>query len=66
MDQSVINAAARRAHTEKGRTDHHTLRELLTGTPDGGTAIAAVAWCARLTLAGYLWARVLLRRDLNR
>jgi hypothetical protein len=57
LDQSVIDAAARRAHTEEGRTDHHTLRGLLTGTPDGGTAIAAAAWCAGLTLAGYLWAR---------
>jgi hypothetical protein len=55
----------RDAHTEEGRTDHHTLRGLLTGTPDGGTAIAAAAWCAGLTLAGYLWARVLLRPDLN-
>jgi ABC-2 type transport system permease protein len=43
-----------------------TLRGLLTGTPDGGTALAAVAWCAGLTLAGYLWARALSRRDLNR
>jgi ABC-2 type transport system permease protein len=43
-----------------------TLRGLLTGTPDGGTALAAVAWCIGLALAGYLWARVLFRRDLNR
>ncbi len=43
-----------------------TLRGLLTGTPSGGTAVAAVAWCAGLALAGYLWARVLFRRDLNR
>jgi ABC-2 type transport system permease protein len=43
-----------------------TLRSLLTGTPAGGSALAAVAWCAGLTLAGYLWARALLRRDLNR
>ena len=43
-----------------------TLRGLLTGTPDGGTALAAVAWCAGLALAGYLWARALSRRDLNR
>lgn len=43
-----------------------TLRGLLTGTPGGGTALAAVAWCAGLALAGYLWARVLFRRDLNR
>jgi ABC-2 type transport system permease protein len=43
-----------------------TLRGLLTGTPSGGTAVAAVAWCAGLALAGYLWARILSRRDLNR
>jgi len=43
-----------------------TLRGLLIGTPSGGSAIAAVAWCAGLALAGYLWARALSRRDLNR
>jgi ABC-2 type transport system permease protein len=43
-----------------------TLRGLLTGTPSGGTALAAVGWCAGLALAGYLWARILFRRDLNR
>jgi ABC-2 type transport system permease protein len=43
-----------------------TLRGLLTGTPAGSTALAAVAWCAGLALTGYLWARVLSRRDLNR
>jgi len=43
-----------------------TLRGLLTGTPDAGTTLAAVAWCVGLALAGYLWARVLFRRDLNR
>jgi ABC-2 type transport system permease protein len=43
-----------------------TLRGLLAGTPSGGTALAAVVWCAGLALAGYLWARVLVRRDLNR
>ena len=43
-----------------------TLRGLLTGTPSGGTALTAVLWCAGLALAGYLWARVLVRRDLNR
>jgi ABC-2 type transport system permease protein len=42
------------------------LRGLLAGTPDGGTALAAVAWCAGLALAGYLWGRALFRRDLNR
>jgi ABC-2 type transport system permease protein len=40
-----------------------TLRGLLTGTPVGGTAVAAVAWCAGLALAGYLWARALVTRD---
>jgi ABC-2 type transport system permease protein len=43
-----------------------TLRGLLTGTPDGGSALAAVAWCVGLALAGYLWARALSRRDINR
>jgi ABC-2 type transport system permease protein len=43
-----------------------TLRGLLTGTADGGTALAAVAWCAGIALAGYLWARVLFRRDISR
>jgi ABC-2 type transport system permease protein len=43
-----------------------TLRGLLTGTPSGGTVLAAVLWCTGLVLAGYLWARVLSRRDLNR
>ncbi len=42
------------------------LRGLLTGTPTGGTVLAAVLWCAGLALAGYLWARALSRRDLNR
>jgi len=43
-----------------------TLRGLLTGTPSGGTVLTAVIWCAGLALAGYLWARLLARRDLNR
>ena len=43
-----------------------TLRGLLTGTPDGGSALAAVLWCVGLALGGYLWARALFRRDLNR
>lgn len=43
-----------------------TLRGLLTGTPAGGTVLAAVLWCAGLALAGCLWARALSRRDLNR
>jgi ABC-2 type transport system permease protein len=40
-----------------------TLRGLLTGTPTGGSALVAVAWCVGLALAGYLWARSLFRRD---
>jgi ABC-2 type transport system permease protein len=44
----------------------NALRGLLMGAPDGGTALVAAAWCAGLALIGYLWARVLFRRDLNR
>jgi ABC-2 type transport system permease protein len=40
-----------------------TLRGLLTGTPDGGTAIVAVAWCAGITIVCYVWARKLFNRD---
>ena len=44
-----------------------TLRGLLTGRADRRQRrIAAVAWCAGLALAGYLWARALFRRDINR
>ncbi len=40
-----------------------TLRGLLLGTPIGGHAIQAVAWCAGGTIAAYLWARRLFDRD---
>jgi ABC-2 type transport system permease protein len=40
-----------------------TIRALLSGTSAGGSAGLAVAWCAGLALAGYLWARALFRRD---
>ncbi len=40
-----------------------TLRGLLLGTPIGGSAILAVAWCVGLSLAGYLWARAAYNRD---
>jgi ABC-2 type transport system permease protein len=40
-----------------------TVRGLLMGTPVGGSAILAVAWCAGLALAGYLWSLALFRRD---
>ncbi|MER6214442.1 ABC transporter permease [Streptomyces sp. NPDC048387] len=33
-----------------------TLRGLLNGTPSGGDALAAVAWCLGLALLGYIWA----------
>jgi ABC-2 type transport system permease protein len=38
------------------------LRALLTGTPVGHTAYLALAWCAAIALAGYLWARAAFRR----
>ena len=40
-----------------------TLRGLLLGTPIGNSSVLAVAWCAVLTLAGYLLARVVYNRD---
>lgn len=40
-----------------------TLRGLLLGTPIGNKGIIAVAWCAAITLAAYLWARKLYNRD---
>ena len=40
-----------------------TLRGLLLGTPIGNSAILAVAWCAGLTLIGYLWAQAVYNRN---
>src|SRR5437763_459765 len=41
-----------------------TLRGLLLGTPIGGNSVVlAVAWCAVLTLVGYLWARAVYNRN---
>ncbi|MEU5262946.1 ABC transporter permease [Amycolatopsis sp. NPDC021455] len=40
-----------------------TLRGLMLGTPVGGSAWIAVAWCAGFAVAGYVWARALFRRD---
>jgi ABC-2 type transport system permease protein len=34
-----------------------SLRGLLAGSPSGGYAIAALAWCAGIGTVGYLWAR---------
>jgi ABC-2 type transport system permease protein len=39
-----------------------TLRGLLLGTGIGAQAGLAVAWCAALAAAGYLWAKALYRR----
>ncbi|HVA91004.1 MAG TPA: ABC transporter permease [Chloroflexota bacterium] len=39
-----------------------TLRGLLLGTPIGDSAVLAVAWCAGITLVGYLWARAAFNR----
>jgi ABC-2 type transport system permease protein len=40
-----------------------TLRGLLVGAPAGSSALLALAWCAGLTLVGYLWARAVYNRD---
>jgi ABC-2 type transport system permease protein len=40
-----------------------TLRGLLLGSAIGHSAVQAVAWCAAITLAGYLWSRRLYNRD---
>jgi ABC-2 type transport system permease protein len=40
-----------------------TVRGLLLGTAIGNSAVIAVAWCAGITLVGYLWARKLYNRD---
>ncbi len=39
-----------------------SLRALLTGAPVGSTTYLALAWCAVIALAGYLWARAAFRR----
>jgi ABC-2 type transport system permease protein len=40
-----------------------TVRGLLVGTAIGDSAVIAVAWCAGITLVGYLWAKKLYNRD---
>jgi ABC-2 type transport system permease protein len=40
-----------------------TVRGLLMGTPMGNSAVATLAWCAGIALAGYLWAKRLFNRD---
>jgi ABC-2 type transport system permease protein len=39
-----------------------TLRGLLLGTPIGNSGYLAVAWCAVIALAGYVWAKKLFNR----
>jgi ABC-2 type transport system permease protein len=39
-----------------------TVRGLLTDAPVGGRGLVAVAWCAGMALAGYLWARAAFNR----
>lgn len=39
-----------------------SLRALLAGAPVGNTAYLALAWCAAIALAGFLWARAAFRR----
>jgi len=43
-----------------------TLRGLLMGTPVGDRAVIAIAYCAAITLGGYLWAKALYNRDPSR
>jgi len=43
-----------------------TLRGLLLGTAIGDSGVLAVAWCAGIGLAGYLWAKRLFNRDPSR
>jgi ABC-2 type transport system permease protein len=43
-----------------------TVRGLLLGTPIGNNGVTAVAWCAGITLIGYLWAKKLFNRDPSR
>src|SRR6476469_5970007 len=43
-----------------------TLRGLLLGTPIGDSGVRAVAWCAGIGLAGYIWAKRLFNRDPSR
>jgi ABC-2 type transport system permease protein len=40
-----------------------TVRGLLLGTPIGNSAVLAVAWCAVISLGGYLWSRDLYNRE---
>jgi ABC-2 type transport system permease protein len=39
-----------------------SLRDLLTGAPAGNTVYLALAWCAAIALAGYVWSRAAFAR----
>jgi ABC-2 type transport system permease protein len=39
-----------------------SVRGLLAGTPSGGYAAAALAWCAGIAIVGYLWSRATFSR----
>jgi ABC-2 type transport system permease protein len=39
-----------------------SLRGLLAGSPSAGYAIAALAWCAGIAIAGYVWAVATFRK----
>jgi ABC-2 type transport system permease protein len=40
----------------------NSLRALLLGTPAGHDVVAALAWCAAITIAGYLWSMKTYRK----
>ncbi|WP_030166051.1 ABC transporter permease [Spirillospora albida] len=45
---------------------NETLRGLLTGGPIGDDAAISLAWCAAFAVTGYVWSRLLFRRDPSR
>ena len=53
MGQGVRQFAQYRAL----HADYRIGRGLWPGTPSGGYAAAALAWCAGIALVGYLWSR---------
>ncbi|MFB4319076.1 ABC transporter permease [Actinomadura sp. 21ATH] len=44
---------------------NETLRGLLMGTPIGNDAAISLAWCAALGVAGYVWSKLLFKRELR-
>jgi len=39
-----------------------TIRGLLNGTPETGTTITAITWCAAIAIIGYLWATTTFKK----